>query len=232
MRTSVVVAAALAGGCLSNPATGVGSTGGPMRVKFESGTGQYVSNDVVSEDAIVDSNGNETGMAVQHRADVTHTYQWSQWNYFQGRTRLDEQDFYRLAGDHEAEEAVRAKRTKAERMEKLGIPIAIAGYIGEALLISYGKQHNDDVTENVGIYGGTLVGSIGALMYTWGLYTLRNPHLLPMERAADSADLVQTCREGRCRTTRGGRGERKLGVNADELRQLHVPFQRTSLGMR
>jgi hypothetical protein len=230
MRTSILACSVLLGACLSNPATGVTSNGRPMRLKFESGTGTYVSNDVVSEDTIVDSNGNEAG-AIQHRADVTHSYRWSQWGYYQGKTKLDEQDYYRLAGDTAAYGEVKSKRDKAERYQKLGIPIAVVGYVAEALLVSYGSQHNDSTMENLGIYGGTAVGALGTLMYTYGVLTLRNPHLLAQDRAEDNADILETCREGqRCRLDRGGRRAHKL--EESELRQLRVPFQRTSLGMR
>jgi hypothetical protein len=224
-----VGAATALGGCLSNPATGVASNGHPLKLKFESGTGSYVSNDVTSEDTVVDANGNEAG-TIQHRQDVTHSYQWSQWSYLQGREKLDEQDFYRLSGDQAAADEVARQRSKAELEQKLGLPLAIIGYIGSALLISYGSQHQDAVMENLGIYGGGAVGAAGTLLYTAGYLQLKNPHLLPQDRAEQNADLLETCREGaRCRVDRGGRTHR---LEESEVRQLRVPFQRVSLGMR
>jgi hypothetical protein len=214
-------------GCLSNPATGVTSNGGPMRLKLESGTGRYTSNDVVAEDAIVDANGNDTGNRVQHTAEVTHQYQWSQWGYFQGRDKLDEQDYFRLAGDQQAADEVAHQRAKAVLMERLGLPIAVAGYIATFAMISYGRQHDNGAIENLGAYGMGSVAGLGSLLYAAGYYKLKNPHLLPQERAETAADLIQVCREGRCRTLRG-----EHHLQPSELRQLHVPFQRVSLGMR
>jgi len=223
-------AATALGGCLSNPATGVASNGHAYKLKFESGTGSYVSNDVTSEDTVLDADGNAAG-TIQHKQDVTHSYQWNQWGYYQGKTKLDEQDFYRLSGDQAAADEVARQRSKAELEQKVGLPLAIIGYIGSALLVSYGSQHQDATIENLGIYGGGAVGAAGSLLYMAGYLKLKNEHLLPQDRAEQNADLLETCREGsRCHVERGGRVAHKL--EESELRQLRVPFARVSLGMR
>src|SRR4051812_19345044 len=99
----VVLASSLAA-CLANPATGVAPNGGALRVQYSSGTGTYVSNDKTGEDVTTHDNGNQS--VTEHFEPVQHSYRWTDWKYFQGREELDEQDFYRIAGDQPAERRI------------------------------------------------------------------------------------------------------------------------------
>jgi hypothetical protein len=230
MRTTIAMlcVAALAA-CATNPATGVASNGHRLKIKYEDGTGSYVSNDVVSEDAIVDSNGNDTGMKVEHRQDVTHSYHWSQWGYYQGKDGLDEQDYYRIAGDQAAADEIARIRAGAETKVKIGLPLAIVGYVATAVVGGYGTSQQNTGIAYLGYYGGGAVALLGTWLAARGYITLGDKHLLPMQRADDSADLIQTCHEGRCSTSRGGR---RPGLRPSELEQLRLPGPRGKLGMR
>lgn len=118
----LVLACAIAvAGCASNPATGVAASGDMLRVRYSTGTGAYVSDDVVGTDVQRDSQGNEVG-STDHVQSVEHSYRWNDWAYYQGREELDEQDYYRIAGDTQAVSKIEGIRSRASRMQKIGAP--------------------------------------------------------------------------------------------------------------
>jgi len=201
MTVRVVLICALAG-CLPNPATGVAPNGQPLRVRYSSGVGTYVSNDVVGTDVHTDSAGNQS--TTDHYQPVEHSYRWHDWNYFQGREALDEQDYYRIAGDRDAEQRVADVRAGASLKMKIGMPLMVARLVAASVLGSGVKLGNDSATA-IGYVGASVVGGAGALVFYWGASQMRNRHHLPPARADQDADVVQDCTDGRCRNTRGGR---------------------------
>ena len=201
---------ALVTACAANPATNVESNGGLMRVQYSSGTGTYVSNDVVGTDVHHDAEGNEVG-STDHLEAREHSYEWNDWKYFQGPDELDEQDYYRLAGDTDAVAKVSALRESAARKMKIGMPLMIAGYAAMIVLAGVGKSTNNSAIANIGYIGGSAAGTVGGLVWYWGKADMENRHHLPMSRADRNADVIEQCREKRCRKQRGGRettGER------------------------
>jgi len=193
-------------GCAANPATGVASNGGPLRIRYATGTGSYVSNDVVGTDVHRDAQGNEVG-STDHVQAVQHSYQWNEWKYFQARDELDEQDFYRVAGDVQASDEVGRIRATAALKMKIGMPIMIAGVVAGLVLTSVGSSRGDSSLASLGYYGGSLVGAVGGLVWYWGDTEMKNRHHMPMSRADRNADVIEQCDEGRCRSQRGGRSD-------------------------
>jgi len=220
MRTNLVLIALVLGACATNPATGVASNGKPLVIKDEAGTGTYVSNDVVSEDAIVDNEGNDTGLKVQRRADVQHSYAWRQWGYYQGQDKLDEQDYYRIAEDRRAAANVASARKSGVIKQAIGAPIMLGG-LAVGGVGYYPGVIDDDNTRRLVAVGAGVVSLIGALVFYSGWSAVKNPHHVSQERAIRSADLVQTCIEQKCSVVRGGR--KPVELDREEASQLRPP---------
>jgi hypothetical protein len=200
------LAAVLAfGACVPNPATGVAASGDTLRVQYSSGTGSYVSNDVVSTSVHRDADGNEVGSTDVYKP-VEHSFQWHDWKYFQGREELDEHDFYRIAGDAEAADKVAKIRSSAALRMKIGAPLAVVG-TAAALLLGTIVRDNPTVA-TLGYIGGSAVGTAGGLVFFWGAKDMKNRHHLPSSRADRNADVVEDCNEGRCARLPGGHGRR------------------------
>ncbi|HEU0033925.1 MAG TPA: hypothetical protein VFQ53_25025 [Kofleriaceae bacterium] len=195
---------ALVTGCLKNPATGVPGTGAPLRVQYSTGTGTYVSNDVVSSTVHKDADGNEVGTSETYE-EREHSFKWNDWKYFQGPDELDEQDYYRIAGDTQAADQVDKIRAGAARKMKVGAVIAAASVVaGIAAAVALNSGDSSAGT-TVGYTLGTMGATGGMLVWYWGANDMKKPHHLPMSRADRNADVVEDCNEGRCIRMRGGR---------------------------
>jgi hypothetical protein len=85
----------------------------------------------------------------------------------QGKTPIDEQDFYAIAGDRSASSEIATEREKGILFNRVGIGLAavgIAGLVGGA-------------TINGKLYGGALLLPIGGVMGFWGKGKAeRRPH--------------------------------------------------------
>lgn len=204
VRSSWIAILGLAA-CGANPATGIGSSGLPMRLRYAQGTGTYQSNDVVEENKIVNSEtGEDTGLTEQKTALVTHSYHWQDWTYYQGKLELDEQDYFRLAGDDDAYREVQRIRRNDKLKEYLGGALAILGAgVGFYGVGDYKGQGNH-VKSKPAVYGGFGVAIAGMYTFMWGAYDLKREHQLSTTRADADADLITECNEGRCHTLRGG----------------------------
>jgi len=200
-----LVALIAAVGC-ANPATGIASNGGDLRVRYATGTGTYVSNDVVGTYVHRDANGNEIG-STDHVEARAHSYQWNNWGYYQGRDEIDEHDFYRLAGDREASDEIAQFRASAIRRIKISAPIAIVAAAVFLVLTSTGqKQDHVSSAQYVTWAGSGVAAGIAGYCWYWGDTDLKTKHHLAAERADQDADIIEQCREGRCEKQRGGRG--------------------------
>ena len=205
---SVATTIALAG-CVPNPATDVAASGETLKVQYSSGTGSYVSNDVVSTTVHKDADGKEVGSSDTYQP-VEHSYQWNDWKYFQGREELDEQDFYRIAGDQEAADKIAGIRASASKKMKVGATVAAAGIVAGLVFAGLGQSRDNASFNTLGYSLGTAVGTGGLLVWYWGSNEMKKPHHLPSSRADQNADVVEDCNEGRCTRARGGHN-RKVG---------------------
>ena len=99
------------------------------------------------------------------------------------------------------ERRIAAARRSAYREQSIGLPLAIAGYAG-----MFGTQFGaglDGSGARVAYIGSALVATVGTLLFTEGMLTMRNRTLLPMSRAYEAADRVSHCEGGRCVTLKG-----------------------------
>jgi hypothetical protein len=132
LMTGVLLSACLIS---SNPATGRQASGQRLLVKSESGTGVTTTNDVVGSGTVHHNDGSLS--TVELRGDVDHAFVWHTYSWYEGTAAIDEQDFFRLAGDRGSAERVATARAGAGRMQKIGLAI-IAG----ALIIG-GARHRE-----------------------------------------------------------------------------------------
>jgi hypothetical protein len=217
--TRMLLPFVLLGGCVisSNPAKGTAPTGAPLLVKSESGTGTYTSNDVVSTETVKDNAGNEIG-TIEHREDREHSYDWHVFSLHQGADKLDEQDFYRIAGDQESESKVKSVRTKAIGRQRLGRWIAIG-----SLVLGAGMLAGGIAMDMPGIAGLSLVPLVmgtmtGGMVWMYG-YKGMEGQIIPEARAKEVSDLVQSCIESNCRIAHGGRRFRGSEAASLQMRE-------------
>jgi hypothetical protein len=204
-------------GCLaSNPAKGTAATGEPLLLKVERGTGTYTRNEVVSKDTVRNTDGHIVG-TIEHRADVEHSFRWHDTFFFQGESRLDEQDFYRLAGDSESEHRVAGHRRSAARIQKAGLGIMLLSLVAGGALVGIGLANGDNALAVKGVIPIAIGIPLGGLVLARGGHKMRKK-VLPDKRAAEAADVVRFCDDGDC-------------IEGPGLRKFRGS-QPTSLGMR
>ncbi len=206
---TVLVVAGVLTGCLANPATGVAPNGSALRVQYSTGTGRYVANEKTGESVTTYSDG--TKAVTEHYQPVEHAYRWTDWRYFQGREPLDEQDYYRIAGDDAAVRQIEDIRNDAALKMKIGIPLAVVGVALELLLPTIGQNSGNTNVSNIGYLGGSVLGLTGGLLWYWGHGDMANRHHLPSQRADQRADVIEDCNDGGCTRQPGGR--RDLGAS-------------------
>lgn len=196
----VVVVAAAAAGCVPNPARNVASTQEPLRLVMRSGTGTRTVERATGN--TYDGDGN---LKAQHTQFVNERFRWSDFDYYQGRQPLDEQDYFRLSRDQRAYEEVLAARRSAGRYQKLGVALTVAGIAGAVA----GAVFLGDSEAALGVrVGAGIGGSIGITAFTFGQIQMKKKHHLPLARARAAADVVESCRHGRCSTVSGGDDDR------------------------
>src|SRR4051812_35768491 len=203
MLLAMLALAAAGTACVPNPATGVAATNGPLRVQYSSGTDTYVSNDKTGEDVTTSSSGAQT--VTEHFSAVEHNYHWTDWRYSQGYSELDEQDYYRIAGDDEAVREIAGIRSRAALKMKIGAPIMVAGIVAGLALSAIGQSSNNASLAQTGYLAGSLVAGAGGFVWYWGRSEMENRHHLKAERAEALADLIGDCNEGHCTRQLGGR---------------------------
>ncbi len=136
---SAILLSCLGGlGCASLPATGVQATGAPLGVQ----TGTVIEHHQVSEKVgdveHTDSSGRTVGRSAVY-ANRTVTTERDIWFPTQGGQRIDDKDFFTIAGDREAADEVQRYREKGITMNRVGLVtagIGIAALVGGYVLMS------------------------------------------------------------------------------------------------
>jgi YD repeat-containing protein len=192
----IATASVLTAACVGNPARGVPSNQAPLRLVVESGT-----DNVQVERAAGNTYDADGNLVAQRTEFATEQVEWNDYSYYQGAEKLDEQDFYRLSLDQRAYDEIVDARAKAHKQQMFGLPMALVGVAGAtaAPLIFEDRSSPAAITTTI---ASSLVGAAGAYLYVKGTTTMRNKHLLPAERAAEVAEVVESCRSGRCVTVK------------------------------
>jgi hypothetical protein len=115
-----------ASACASMPRTGMPATGEPLSVHTGTVEQHHTVKEKVGEVEHKTSDGKVVGTSeVYADRDVT-TYR-DVWYGMQGSTKIDDEDFFRIAGDKEAADEVRSYRETGVTMNRIGLVAIIVG---------------------------------------------------------------------------------------------------------
>lgn len=114
----------LLSGCLlvpqaKQPSTGAVATGEPLAVVDDVKTWVTHHKEKVGEAVHTDSRGNTVGRTNVY-ADRTRVHHKKVWYMVQGRERLDDEDFFRIAGDKQALKLTQDLRVQAKSRSRKG----------------------------------------------------------------------------------------------------------------
>jgi len=183
-RASLVLAGALlssAWGCAHLPKTGVEATGEPLNVEFRTETHTYTTQAKVGEVVNKDSSGRVVGTSDVYQTQ-TGSYDVMRWQVFQGDTKIDDQDFFRIGGDIDTAKEIAASRQSGVTMNKVGVglligggALALAGIIGGYATSSSSSSSGINPVYYLA-YGGLVTVSVGGILTFVGLAKVKKEH--------------------------------------------------------
>lgn len=171
-------------GCAHLPHTGAEATGEALDVEVNTQTYTYTTQTKVGEVVNRDSYGNVVGTAEIYE-NRTGFYDVRRWQAFQGEMPIDDQDFFRIAGDVEAANHIAAYRRSGVTMNRIGVGLLIGGgalALAGLLLLptlttkdAYGIARTPSWPTYVMGAGGITL-SVGGIMTFLGLAKARREH--------------------------------------------------------
>lgn len=187
-RSAMVAAAPLLaglglfmGGCIHMPVTGAKRTGEPLLVDVNTQERSYVGQQRVGEVVNRDAQGRVVGTSEVYE-DKVFKYNVTRWQLFQGNNKIDDQDFFRIAGDDQAADQVAAIRASGLTVNRVGIAllsVGVAALVGGAVMSATVK---DDATAEPAPWprylagAGLITGLVGGGMMWWGASTVAREH--------------------------------------------------------
>lgn len=181
-RASLVLAGALlssAWGCAHLPKTGTEATGEPLNVEFRTETHTYTTQAKVGEVVNRDSSGRVVGTSEVYE-NRTGSYDVMRWQVFQGDTRIDDQDFFRIGGDADTAREIAASRQSGVTMNRIGLGLLIGG--GAAALTGF-VLGNVIKSDDGGLspvfylgYAGLITAGVGGTLTWIGLAKAKREH--------------------------------------------------------
>jgi hypothetical protein len=186
---TIVVAAALvaaaAAGCATNPATGLRASGQPLGIKTEYESVAYRDQQKVGEVQYQNAAGQSEGSASIYQTSVGHATK-IHWQPTQGNAVIDDQDFFRIAGDTASEREVEEYRRQGKALNRVGWGLTLLGAGGVAASTTL----MDETTKRARTIGGVSVLALitGAAWVYYGYYrTQPDHHAVELERARQAA---------------------------------------------
>jgi hypothetical protein len=174
-------------GCAANPATGVRASGEPLGLKIKTEAFSYTQQEKVGTVEYRTATGAPDGSADIYKKRTVHGVDL-QWRPTQGTTIIDDQDFFRIAGDEEAERQTREQRDYARLINRVGYGLVIGGV---GVMGFAGQMMPDASSKTRATVGGLgLLGTItGALFVYYGIFHNRSEnHVMELERARLASD--------------------------------------------
>lgn len=163
---------ALLPACVTLPSVGARATGEPLGVR--SFTEMYTVTEQVKVGEVqhYSSDGSNLGRSAVY-ADQSRLVSRTKFRHYQGDSQLDEQDFFHIAGDLQAEKEIIDYRNNSVLMNKIswatvgvGAAMMIAGFIVNS---TAGGVDQNGVPHSPGL-GGYIVSGIGGLIGGTGIY--------------------------------------------------------------
>lgn len=183
------LSAVLMTACATLPTTGTPATGERLSVDSRVLTHQWVEQAKVGEVVHKDSSGRRVGTSDVYE-DRLRTSQELVWKPMQGMAPIDDEDFFRIAGDEEGLRQVRGYREIGLWLNRGGLGAAAVGVVGMVVGLALAKA----VPEGGGgapatlLGGGLILTSLGATVAYMGAGRLSpQTHPLAMERAQQAA---------------------------------------------
>lgn len=173
------------GGCVHMPKTGVKATGEPLAVDIRTEHHEYVGKARVGEVVNKDASGRVVGTSEVYE-DRMMAYNVTRWQVFQGDSPIDDEDFWRIAGDTESAEKIKAMRERGVTTNHVGLGLLLGGLaaVGASLALRPALTETDpttgiDTTPAWPMYmmtGGLITASVGGVMMFMGSAAVKRQH--------------------------------------------------------
>ena len=186
VKTAAVLAAmAAAAGCATNPATGQPGTGQVLAVQTEAEHFAYQQQQKVGEVQYHDSAGRAAGSAGIYQTQTVHGTK-IHWRPTQGGAVIDDQDFFRIAGDTGSEQEVQEYRRQGKAMNTVGWGLTLLGAGGIGATSAFMDTSQGRGRTLGGVSALSLI--IGALWVYAGHYRVQpDHHAVELEKAREAA---------------------------------------------
>jgi len=146
-----------------SPKTGAVATGDPLAVVDDLKVWTTTSKEKVAETTYTDSEGHEIGKGTTY-ADKTEVHTAKVWYLVQGPERIDDEDFFRIAGDNDSLQRTQEMRENAKKWNTRGKYTMIGG----AVAVVAGIFIPQPLVRTLLMSGGGLAVSGGWYMSYWG----------------------------------------------------------------
>lgn len=184
---SLGLGAAVLLGCAANPATGLRASGESLGLRIKTESFSYTQREKVGTVEYRTATGAPNGSADIYKKRTVHGVELD-WRPTQGTSVIDDQDFFRIAGDEDAERQIREQRDYARLINRVGYGLVIGGV---GVMGFAGQMMPDASSKNRATVGGLgLLGAItGTLFVYYGVFHNRSEnHVMELERARLASD--------------------------------------------
>jgi hypothetical protein len=182
---ALVLATATAAGCATNPATGLPATGQVLGVQTEAEHFATQQKQKVGEVQFQDSSGRAAGSAGIYQTKVVHGTK-IHWRPTQGGAVIDDQDFFRIAGDTASEQEVQEYRRQGTAMNRVGWGLTLLGAGGIGATSAFMDETTGTGRKLAGVSALSLI--VGALWVYAGHYRMgADVHAVEIGKAQDAA---------------------------------------------
>lgn len=173
--------------CAHMPRSGVESNGQEIRVAVENRQYSYTVNEKVGQATHKDKDGKVVGTTDITRTAV-RTRRYKVWEYYQGRTLLDEADYFRLVGDTQTSDYILRRRARGKKFNRIGLYTVLGGVAG--MLAGYVIFSGENSTGARSTFSslGALTALVGGYMAYYGKNQVERRHM-PLNRALDAYDM-------------------------------------------
>jgi hypothetical protein len=184
-RMTATVAMVALAGCATNPATGLQSTGQALGVQTESEHFAYQQQQKVAEVQYHDSAGRPAGSAGVYQTQTVHGTK-IHWRPTQGTAVIDDQDFFRIAGDTGSEQEVEEYRRQGKAMNTVGWGLTLLGAGGIGATEAFMDTSQGRGRTIGGVAALSLI--VGALWVYAGHYRVQpDHHAVELGKAREAA---------------------------------------------
>ncbi len=159
-------------GCVTLPTVGTPATGERLGVRSFTETYSVTEQVKVGEVRHYNASGSTVGTSSVY-ADQTRLVSETKFRHYQGDSQVDEQDFFRIAGDVQAEQKVIDYRRNSVLLNKIGWSAVGVGAVMlvVGLVVNAASARTDEYGRSTSPgAGGLIVSTLGAVIGGSGFY--------------------------------------------------------------